>query len=139
MKRFNWLCLVMVAAVATPALADNSRDLGWPGLYRAALGRPVHRATIAATAATPKDNTNTAGGASVTYTFAGGEYVCVQPDVAVWVEVIASASMTASGAKAVKVEANHYFCLGFLRAGETKVSVDPVAGSSAATKLYEHL
>lgn len=132
MKR---LLIILGLALAVPAAANNSRGNGWPELYRGALGRPLHRATVVATAATPKDNTTTSGGASVTYTFGGGEFVCMQGDVAFYYEVIAAASMTASGAKAKKVEANAWECV-LLLGSDTKISIDAVAGT-ATVKMFE--
>jgi hypothetical protein len=89
------------------------------------VGQPLWRSTLTAAAATPVDNTNTPG---TTYTLTAGQVVMLQSDVLTYVEIVASASMTASGAKAITLQANqmyHYL----VKSGALKVSVDCPSGS----------
>lgn len=98
-------------------------------------GQPLHRSTVVCTAATPKSNISTSGGASVAYTFKGGEVVMIQSDVAVYIEVIAVGSMTASGALAVKLDAGEKFYV-TLGDGVTSISCDAVSGT-ATVKMFQ--
>lgn len=100
-------------------------------------GQPLHRSTVVATAGAPKDNVSTVAAGSVTYTFNGGETVLIQPDGGdVYVEFIASASMTASGGKAVRI--NDGMVMRFiLKSDQAKISVDPVSGTAVKTRMFE--
>jgi hypothetical protein len=105
------------------------------GSLEALNGQPIHRSTVVAVAATPKDTTSTSGGVSVVYTWKGGEVVLIQSDVACYIEVGAAASMTASGAKAIKLEAGEKYVM-VLQSDVTKISVDSVSGT-ATVKFFE--
>jgi hypothetical protein len=131
--------LLTFAGIAWAAQVDTARFAPWPDAFFRMNGSPVHRSTVVATAATPKDTTSTSGGASVAYTFFGGERVCIQTAAAAYVEVIAAASMTASGGKAFTVNANEPLlanCFTLL-SSETKISVDCITGTCSAVKVFE--
>ena len=66
-------CLVIVPMLARADTNDNVTQ--W-GHYKVALGQPLHRVTVTATAGAPKDNTG--AGAGTAYTFTGGEHICLQ-------------------------------------------------------------
>jgi hypothetical protein len=97
---------------------------GVSALMAIANGQPLFLGKIAAGASTITDNATTASA----FTITGGSRIWLQGDAAFYVEVIAAASMTAAGAKAILVEANQVFPIGLL-AGATKVSVLGVAGA----------
>jgi len=91
-------------------------------------GSRLYRSTIKClVSGTAVDNSNSTG---TQYTFSGGEVVELQnrgPSAA-YVEVVASASYTAAGAKSISLEPNEKFIL-TLQAGATKISVDGVSGA----------
>lgn len=93
--------------------------------------QPLWRCLIVAAAGTPKDNTDSP---SSTYTLTAGQVVMLQSDVATWVEIVASASMTLLGAKSVLLEANEKWFY-VVKSGAEKISVDCAAGSTN-TKLF---
>lgn len=127
--RLVTFAIALAVVLGVPYLARAANEtVFWPGLYLVALGQPVHRATVTVASGSPRDNTITDGGAPVTYTFGGGEHVCLEGSSAFCFEVTAAASMTASCAKAVSVPANTSRCF-FLRQGATKVAVDATSGS----------
>jgi hypothetical protein len=89
------------------------------------VGQPLWRCLITAASTVPKDNTDSP---SSTYTLTAGQVVMLQSDVLTYVEIVASASMTAAGAKAITLEANEKFYW-LVKSANLKVSVDCPSGS----------
>ena len=101
-------------------------------------GRAIHRATIVATAATPKDNLSTSGGASVTYTLLGGEVLLLQGDVDFYYQLVndLTTAMSASGAKGVLVAGGAPGERIILAGDDKRVMIDSVSGT-ATVKVFE--
>jgi hypothetical protein len=109
---------------------QDSPFLGWSNVDPSQMitnlnGEPLYRCTITAATGVPKDNTNSP---TNTYTLTAGQVVMLQSDVTCWVEVIASASMTAAGGKALLLEANEKYVM-IIKTGGEKISVDCSVGS----------
>ena len=100
-------------------------------------GRPLHRSTIVATAGTPKDSSNASAGASVTYTFVGGEVLLLQPSAAGHFEVCASAAYGAAGIRGIELAADEKYVL-TLTDADTKISWDPASGTESL-KIFQLL
>lgn len=127
----------LAAQKDTVRFADNMHDA-----FQKMNGEPLFRATLTPDNTTAESNLTAAGGTAVTYTFFGGERVCVQAITTdAWVEVIAAASMTAAGAKGIYVTAGQPLdsnCF-TLRAGSLSVSALCSAAGPCIVKLFEKL
>jgi hypothetical protein len=103
-------------------------------------GQLLHRATLTPDNTTAEDNTTAAGGTAVTYSFTGGEIVCIQADTtAAYIEFIAAGSMTAAGAKGFKIPADNNVqaeCY-LLMPGTLKVSALCTVAGPCIVKLFE--
>lgn len=99
--------LVLLLALSGCAVNDTAREAGWPNAFQMANGSPLHRFTLTPDNSTAESNLTAAGGTAVTYTLVGGERVCVQAATTdAYIEVIAAASVTASGAKGFFLDAD---------------------------------
>lgn len=131
--------VALYAARAYAAQVDTARFASWPSgeAFMRMNGEPIHRATLTPDGSTAEDNSNASGGGAVTGTLYGGERICVQTPEAAYVQVIASASLTA--ALSFRVNANEgLFANCFTtQSGATKVSGLCVTGSCAGIKLFE--
>lgn len=111
MKRNHFAALAVLALLVAPLLyaaqTDTARFTG--NMHDAFLkmnGEPIHRFTLTPDNSTAEDNITATGGTAVAYTLFGGERICLQAVTTdTYVEVIAAASMTASGAKGFTVKA----------------------------------
>lgn len=135
------LVVSLMLGLVGSALATTARKASWStgeAFYRT-NGEPIHRFTLTPDSTTAEDNTNAAGGNAVTYTLVGGERICFQSPEAAYVEVIASASMTAAGAKGFRVGANEPLTSNChtLQPGTLKVSALCVSGSCTGVKGFE--
>lgn len=101
-------------------------------------GRAFHRATIVATAGTPKDNLNTSAGTSVAYTFLGGEVLILQGDVDFYYQLSTdlTTAMSLLGAKAVLVSAGAPGERIMLFGDDKRIMIDSPAGT-ATVKVFE--
>lgn len=96
--------------IATAAYAVNTvaRKASWPNSYQMLNGSPLHRFTLTPDNSTAESNLTAAGGTAVTYTLVGGERICLQAvGTDAYVEIIAAASVTASGAKGFTITAGN--------------------------------
>lgn len=109
-------------------------------------GEHAFRALLTPTDVAAEDNSNTAGNsagglAAVQYTFIGGERICYEAHTTdAWVQVnIASASMTAAGAKArfVKADQSGDVVCDALLDGTAKVSALCTAAGPCEVKIFE--
>lgn len=135
LSRKQWFLVLasLVAALTIAPLAlaaANTTAAAW-ALYQVTLGEPVIRSKCALTAGTAKDNTT----CNTAYTFTGNEHVCIQGDADFYVQVVAAASYTASGADSIRVPQYVERCF-WLKPSTTKVSVDAVTGT-ANIKMFE--
>lgn len=97
--RLFLLPLLLLAACA-PGVDQTARMAGWPNAFQMANGRPIHRFTLTPDNSTAESNLTAAGGTAATYTLLGGERICLQAVTTdTYIEFIAAASVTASGAK----------------------------------------
>lgn len=132
----------LTAAVVSAAQVDTARAGSWPmgEAFMRMNGEPIHRATLTPDNSTAESNLTAAGGTAVTYTFFGGERVCIQAATTdAYVEVIAAASMSASGAKGFLVDADQPLlsnCI-TLRTGSLSVSALCTAAGPCIVKLFE--
>jgi hypothetical protein len=85
---------------------------------------------VAATAGTQIDNATT----GTAFALTGTETVMLQSNVAVYMQVIAAASYTAGGARAVMLEANEKYV--FTLNGGTKITIDPVVTGATTVKVF---
>ncbi len=136
------LVLLTFAGLAQAARSDTVRFSTWPESFHMANGQPIHRFTITADNSSAEDQSNTSGGTSVQYTLFGGERICLQAVTTdAYIEFIASASMTAAGAKGFTItagaalDANCYT----LTAGTTKISSLCTAAGPCLVKGFEKL
>lgn len=140
--RLFLLPLLFLAACSAGAVDSTARFAGWPNMYAMTNGEHILRSIATPDNSTAEDNTSAAGGTAVAYTFLGGErvcYECVTTDA--WVEVIAAASMTASGnkgrlVKAANEGAGDLVC-DTLLPGTTKVSFLCTAAGPCKCKIFE--
>lgn len=147
MKRFLFPVLAVAAVlltfagVAFAAQTDTVRFSG--NMHNAFLmtnGSPVHRATLTPDNSTAESNLTAAGGTAVTYTFFGGERVCVQAlTTDTFIEIIAAASVTAAGAKGFTVAAGGALTANCftLQPGELSVSALCTGAGPCLVKLFE--
>lgn len=131
---FGAVAAAQEAKMLTAGMATSLVDA-----FKRSNGSPIHRATLTPDATTPESNTTATGGTAVTYTLLGGERICVQTPEAAYVEVIASTSMTAAGAKGFRVGANEPLSSNCftLQGGQTSVSALCVSGACTGVKLFE--
>ncbi len=95
-----------LAGVIHAAQTDTARMASWPDAFQKANGSPIHRFTLTPDNSTAESNLTAAGGTAVTYTLFGGERICLQAVTTdAYVEIIAAASVTASGAKGFTITA----------------------------------
>lgn len=112
---------------------------GWDA-FQKANGRLIHRATLTPDASTAESNLTASGGTAATYTLFGGERVCVQAVTTdAYIEVIAAASVTASGAKAWNLTAGQspFANCWTLETGDLSVSALCTASGPCLVKLFE--
>ena len=141
LKHFAALILAALGATAaSAAYLDTVR--GTPNVNESFLkmnGSPIHRFTMTPDSTTPESNLTAAGGVAQTYTLFGGERLCFQSAEAAYIEVIASGSMTAAGAKAFRIDANESIGTSCIttRPGQLSVSSLCVSGACTAVKAFE--
>jgi len=122
--------------ISSPAWAVDRSAYRWPNHYEVALGQPLHRATVYLDAGVNHDTLATDGGAVTTYTFTGGEHVCVQGSIDFCFEPNkVAAGMTADCAKAVKVLANAERCF-FLQVDAGVIGFSTTTGTGTV-KVFE--
>lgn len=134
--------LISAGTVAIAAQTDTARLASWNSgeAFMRANGSPVHRFTLTPDNSTAESNLTAAGGTAVTYTLFGGERICLQAITTdAWVEVIAAGSFTASGAKAVFIDADGPLWANCftLQSGELSVSALCTAAGPCIVKGFE--
>lgn len=134
MKTFNLVLIsFLLMGVAT-------RGKPWPETFWTMNGEPIHRATLTPDNTTAEDNTTASGGTAVTYTFRGGERICIQAlTTNTYIQVIAAASVTAGGVLGWTVVADQALdanCITLLQ-GSTKISALCTAAGPCNVKLFE--
>jgi hypothetical protein len=134
------MALGAVLGYALTANADTIQGVPLARKVDGLNGQPIHRFTLTPDNTTAEDNTTAAGGTAVTYTLTGGEYLCFQAvTTAAYVEFIAAASMTASGAKGFTVPADQNLranCY-LMKPGTVKVSALCTAAGPCIVKGFE--
>lgn len=138
------LALLGIAVGATIAHAAQSDTVRFSSSMHDAFlkinGSPVHRFTLTPDNSTAESNLTAAGGTAVTYTLFGGERLCLQAITTdAYVEVIAAASMTASGAKGFTIKAGDPLssnCI-TLQASELSISALCTAAGPCLVKGFE--
>jgi hypothetical protein len=103
-------------------------------------GSPIHRFTLTPDNSTAEDNLTASGGTALAYTLFGGERICLQAVTTdAYIEIIAAASVTASGAKGFVITAGHPLdtnCF-TLQSGDLKVSALCTAAGPCLVKGFE--
>lgn len=128
--------------VAYAAQIDTARQAQWNTgeAFQKANGRLLHRFTLTPDNSTAESNLTAAGGTAVTYTLFGGERICLQAVTTdAYIEIIAAASVTASGAKGWTITAGQSpFANCFtLETGDLSVSALCTAAGPCLVKGFE--
>jgi hypothetical protein len=147
MKPFRILLLAGAVGLASftgflvyAAQIDTVRQASWPDAFQKANGKLIHRFTLTPDNSTAESNLTAAGGTAVTYTLFGGERICLQAVTTdAYIEVIAAASVTASGAKGFTLTAGQSpFANCFtLETGDLSVSALCTAAGPCLVKGFE--
>lgn len=141
------LGLTLFARNAWATAAQTTGFQAWDTgkLFKAMNGEHILRARLTPDNSTAEDNTTAAGSgqsiAALTYTFFGGERVCFEAvTVDAYVEIIAAASMAASGGKGRLVKADlsgDIVCDTLSPDGAKKVSALCTAAGPCLVKVFE--
>lgn len=131
---------VCTVGIAFAAQVDTARMSSWPEAFNMANGSLIHRFTLTPDNSTAESNLTAAGGTAATYTLFGGERICLQAVTTdAYIEVIAAASVTASGAKGFTITAGQSpFANCFtLLTGQLSVSALCTAAGPCLVKGFE--
>lgn len=147
MKPFRILLLAGAVGLASftgflvyAAQIDTVRFASWPDAFQKANGSLIHRATLTPDNSTAESNLTAAGGTAATYTLFGGERLCLQAVTTdAYIEEIAAASVTASGAKAWLLTAGQSpFANCFtMQPGSLSISALCTASGPCLVKVFE--
>lgn len=140
MKPLALFALALSLAACAPDTNATARMASWPNAFQMANGRPIHRFTLTPDNSTAESNLTAAGGTAVTYTLLGGERICLQAVTTdAYIELIAAASVTASGAKGwtLAAAASPFANCFTLASGDLSVSALCTAAGPCLVKGFE--